>query len=135
MPRIGTPRSYTAGSRTGAPSTCTLFGPPLRINPAGRRAATPVAVMVDGTISEYTESSRTRRAMSWAYWAPKSTTRTACWWLGADTASVKVRIVVGGGRNHLDAIVRATPRARGGGAVAPADRGDGHGGCSRSGAG
>ena len=29
-----------------------------------------------GTISEYTCASRTRRAISWAYWAPKSTTRT-----------------------------------------------------------
>src|SRR5215813_7992884 len=76
MPRIGTPRWYTAASSAGAPSTCTLFGPPLRINPAGRRAATSAAVMVDGTISEYTRSSRTRRAISCAYWAPKSTTRT-----------------------------------------------------------
>src|ERR1700727_2856540 len=32
--------------------------------------------IVEGTISEYTWHSRTRRAMSWAYCAPKSTTRT-----------------------------------------------------------
>src|SRR5207237_3552042 len=32
--------------------------------------------MEAGTISERTRHSRTRRAMSWAYWAPKSTTRT-----------------------------------------------------------
>ncbi len=32
--------------------------------------------IVCGTISEYTWHSRTRRAMSWAYCAPKSTTRT-----------------------------------------------------------
>ena len=32
--------------------------------------------IVCGTISEYTFASRTRRAISWAYWAPKSTTRT-----------------------------------------------------------
>ena len=44
----------------------------------GRRSATSAAVMRWGTISEYTASSRTRRAISWAYWAPKSTTRTAC---------------------------------------------------------
>src|SRR4029453_9526215 len=30
----------------------------------------------NGTISEYTWHSRTRRAISCAYWAPKSTTRT-----------------------------------------------------------
>jgi hypothetical protein len=40
------------------------------------RAATSAAVIVVGTISEYTWASRTRRAMSWAYWAPKSTTST-----------------------------------------------------------
>src|SRR5450759_2005700 len=34
------------------------------------------AVMSHGTISEKTRHSRTRRAMSCAYWAPKSTTRT-----------------------------------------------------------
>jgi len=34
-------------------------------------------VMRLGTISEKTSSSRTRRAISWAYWAPKSTTSTA----------------------------------------------------------
>src|SRR5450830_763215 len=33
---------------------------------------------VCGTISEYTLASRTRRAISWAYCAPKSTTRTGC---------------------------------------------------------
>ena len=54
----------------------TLFGPPDRINADGRRAATSAAVMRLGTISEKTCSSRTRRAISWAYWAPKSTTRT-----------------------------------------------------------
>ena len=55
----------------------------LRVRPTGSappaaRSATSAAVMRLGTISEYTASSRTRRAMSWAYWAPKSTTSTAC---------------------------------------------------------
>ena len=54
----------------------TLFGPPDRISADGRRAATSAAVIRFGTISEKTCSSRTRRAISWAYWAPKSTTRT-----------------------------------------------------------
>src|SRR5690349_291362 len=44
--------------------------------PAGRLAATSDAVTVCGTISEYTLASRTRRAISCAYCAPKSTTRT-----------------------------------------------------------
>src|SRR5580700_177570 len=42
----------------------------------GLRASISAAGMVDGTISEYTWHSRTRRAMSCAYWAPKSTTST-----------------------------------------------------------
>ena len=39
-------------SITGAPGTCTLFGPPLKITPAGARAASSAAVIVCGTISE-----------------------------------------------------------------------------------
>ena len=42
----------------------------------GRFAATSAAVMRWGTISLYTFNSRTRRAMSCAYCAPKSTTST-----------------------------------------------------------
>src|SRR5947207_13608025 len=42
----------------------------------GRLASISATGMVDGTISEYTWHSRTRRAISCAYCAPKSTTRT-----------------------------------------------------------
>src|SRR4051794_137513 len=42
----------------------------------GSRASMSATGIVCGTISEYTLASRTRRAMSWAYCAPKSTTRT-----------------------------------------------------------
>ena len=42
----------------------------------GWRRRISSAVIRLGTISENTSSSRTRRAMSWAYCAPKSTTRT-----------------------------------------------------------
>src|SRR4051794_6345973 len=45
----------------------------------GSRASISATGVVCGTISEYTRASRTRRAMSWAYWAPKSTTRTRSW--------------------------------------------------------
>src|SRR5215469_18590619 len=43
---------------------------------AGLRARISAAGIVDGTISEYTWHSRTRRAISCAYCAPKSTTST-----------------------------------------------------------
>src|SRR3954454_18861164 len=78
MPSVGTPARYTARSMEGAPSTCTDAGPPLKMIPAGLRSRISSAVIVCGTISEYTCASRTRRAMSWAYCAPKSTTRTTC---------------------------------------------------------
>ena len=42
----------------------------------GRRASISATGIVCGTISLYTRASRTRRAISWAYCAPKSTTRT-----------------------------------------------------------
>src|SRR4051794_33942200 len=42
----------------------------------GRFASMSASGIVDGTISEKTRHSRTRRAISCAYCAPKSTTRT-----------------------------------------------------------
>ena len=59
-----------AGSTAGAPSAYTLDGPPDRITAAGLRATISATGVLAGTISEYTCASRTRRAMSWAYWAP-----------------------------------------------------------------
>src|SRR5690348_15232487 len=76
MPSTGTPRSRMASSSRGAPSSYTEDGPPESTIPEGRLAATSDAVTVCGTISEYTFASRTRRAISCAYCAPKSTTRT-----------------------------------------------------------
>src|SRR5215475_6337022 len=52
---------------------------------AGFLASMSATGMVLGTISLYTRASRTRRAMSWAYCAPKSTTRTVS---GAAAAEV-----------------------------------------------
>src|SRR6478752_4186904 len=65
-----------ASSSCGAPSSYTEDGPPESTMPDGRFAAISDAVTVCGTISEYTFASRTRRAISCAYCAPKSTTRT-----------------------------------------------------------
>src|SRR5438270_7419580 len=76
MPSTGTPASYSASSIDGASSTCTDAGPPERMIPFGRRASISSKGIVRGTISEYTCASRTRRAISCAYCAPKSTTST-----------------------------------------------------------
>ena len=51
-------------------------GPPERTIAAGSRASSSATLAVCGTISEYTCASRTRRAISCAYCAPKSTTST-----------------------------------------------------------
>src|SRR5438552_14910151 len=76
MPKTGTSESNRPGSSRGAPGSYTLDGPPERITASGLRASISAAGMECGTISEYTSASRTRRAMSCAYCAPKSTTRT-----------------------------------------------------------
>src|SRR5947207_8744150 len=76
MPRSGTPASYTAGSIPGAPGTWTDAGPPERMIAFGLRASISEIGIERGTISLYTWTSRTRRAISCAYCAPKSTTRT-----------------------------------------------------------
>src|SRR5215218_9828667 len=76
MPNTGSPRSNTPGSSCGAPSAYTLDGPPDNTIACGSLALISSIDAVWGTTSEYTRASRTRRAISCAYCAPKSTTRT-----------------------------------------------------------
>src|SRR3954453_6206937 len=76
MPNAGTPAWNRSESTRGAPSAYTDCGPPDRMSAFGFRASISSTGVVCGTISEYTFASRTRRAISCAYCAPKSTTRT-----------------------------------------------------------
>src|SRR6266508_4133810 len=76
MPSTGRPTPRTSGSSDGASGSYTDAGPPERIKPAGRLAMRFATATSCGTISEYTRHSRTRRAMSCAYCAPRSMTRT-----------------------------------------------------------
>src|SRR2546423_2429603 len=76
MPSVGIPSSNRLGSTRGASSAYTDAGPPLRISACGLRARTCDAVTPWPTSSEYTRQSRTRRAISCAYWPPRSSTRT-----------------------------------------------------------
>src|SRR5437660_2280143 len=78
MPSTGTPARSASGSTCGAPGSYTLAGPPLRISPAGWRSLSSGHGVVPGTSSQYTFASRTRRAMSWLNWEPKSRTNTVC---------------------------------------------------------
>src|SRR6476660_2187971 len=76
MPKTGTSRSKIAGSSCGAPSAYTLAGPPDSTIAIGSLALISSTVAGCGMTSEYTRASRTRRAISCAYCAPKSTTNT-----------------------------------------------------------
>src|SRR3954471_4868422 len=76
MPSVGMPSSKIRGSTRGAPSAYTDAGPPLRMIACGLRARIASGEIVWPTSSEYTRHSRTRRAISCAYWPPKSRTRT-----------------------------------------------------------
>lgn len=79
MPNTGTPCANSAGSTVGAPGAYTDCGPPDSTIAAGRFAMICSTVAVCGMISEKTRASRTRRAISCAYWAPKSMTMTRSW--------------------------------------------------------
>src|SRR5689334_9304069 len=76
MPRTGTPAPNKPAGAGGAPSAYTEAGPPDKITAFGLRARICADGVLAGTISECTWHSLTRRAISCAYWAPKSTTTT-----------------------------------------------------------
>src|SRR5215469_7360830 len=76
MPRTGTPESNRPTGAGSAPGVYTEAGPPDRMTAAGFLSRMSAIGVVAGMISEYTWHSRTRRAMSCAYCAPKSMTST-----------------------------------------------------------
>src|ERR1700730_9837032 len=79
MPSAGTPESKRACGARGEPSSCTDSGPPDRITAFGFISANAASAFWNGTISESTPSSRTRRAISCVTWLPKSTIRILSW--------------------------------------------------------
>src|SRR3954453_1828253 len=74
MPSTGMPSSSSSARRRGAPSAYTEAGPPERISPRGARRLISSTSTVCGSSSLKTPHSRTRRAISWEYWPPKSRT-------------------------------------------------------------
>src|SRR5579859_4601412 len=76
MPKIGRPASNRPAGAGSAPGEYTEAGPPDRMIAAGFLSRMAASGVVAGMISEYTWHSRTRRAMSCAYCAPKSITST-----------------------------------------------------------
>src|SRR5262245_61739903 len=74
MPSTGTLAVKIAGSADGASPSMTDAGPPDRMMPRGANFSR-VALSTDwkGWISQYTPASRTRRAINWVTWEPKST--------------------------------------------------------------
>src|SRR5688572_24255500 len=81
MPRTGTPSSNTACGATGACDSVVDSGPPERMTPRAPNARTSSLLMSHGWISQYTPLSRTRRAMSCVYCAPKSRIRIRWAWM------------------------------------------------------
>src|SRR5258706_216992 len=63
-------------SGSGASARYPLAGEPDRMSAAGLRARIVSSGAFPGSTSEYTPSSRTRRAISCVYWEPKSRIRT-----------------------------------------------------------
>src|SRR3954452_22807301 len=76
MPSVGIPSSKISVSSFGAPSEYTDAGPPERISATGFLLRISSAVARCDTSSEYTRASRTRRAISWEYCPPRSSTST-----------------------------------------------------------
>src|SRR3954453_9474617 len=76
MPSVGMTSSKMRGSTRGAAAEYTDAGPPLRMIACGLRARIASGEIECPTSSENTRHSRTRRAISCAYWPPKSRTST-----------------------------------------------------------
>ena len=70
------PSSSSRASSAGAPGSYTEAGPPESTRPAGWSARISSGGVSWATTAEKTRHSRMRRAMSWLYCAPKSTTST-----------------------------------------------------------
>src|SRR5580692_9545220 len=87
MPSTGTPSSNTACGARGGSLSVTDSGPPDRITPRAPNARTSASLMSHGRISQYTPSSRTRRAINCVYCAPKSRIRMRCAWMSAGGAT------------------------------------------------
>src|SRR5687768_14396376 len=81
MPRTGTPSVNTAFGATGACNSVVDSGPPERMTPLAPKARTSSSLMSHGWISQYTPLSRTRRAISCVYCAPKSRIRIRWAWM------------------------------------------------------
>src|SRR5215210_495679 len=77
MPSTGTPSSSSSGRSGGAPSAYTEAGPPDSTMPRGLRRSSSPSGTSCARSSENTPHSRIRRAISWEYWPPKSSTRTS----------------------------------------------------------
>src|SRR5919106_4168761 len=89
MPSTGMPRSSSSPRSAGAPSEYTDAGPPESTSAVGRRSRICSRSRSWGSSSAYTPQSRIRRAISWEYWPPKSSTSTSsCAVSGAGTSTV-----------------------------------------------
>src|SRR6478672_7332365 len=81
MPSSGRPLSHTSCGALGAPCSVVDSGPPDRMMPFAPNAAISAGSWSHAQISQYTPSSRMRRAISCVYCAPKSRIRILSLWM------------------------------------------------------
>src|SRR6185503_14466657 len=91
MPSTGTPSSKTACGARAVSSSVTEAWLPERITPRGLNDRTKSASTSWGWSSQYTPDSRTRRAISWVTWEPKSRMRI----LSCGSLDVVIRRLLG----------------------------------------
>src|SRR5215208_766084 len=103
MPSTGVPRLKSSAAHLGAPASDTLLGPPERMIPTGFFSLIVSSDVLNGTISEYTDSSRSRRAINCVYCEPKSSTRMV-WW-DTNGGIIPQGIVLGRTRHTIFAIL------------------------------
>src|SRR5579859_2407678 len=92
MPRMGKPESNTSCGALGAPGSVVDSGPPERMMPLAPNAAISAGSWSHAQISQYTPISRTRRAISCVYCAPKSRMRILSLWM---SVTVRLRCAAG----------------------------------------
>ena len=83
MPSTGSPEVNTQSGARGDPISVTLAGPPDRMIAFGLYFSRAASALLNGTISECTPCSRTRRAISCVTWLPKSMMRTVSVMVGS----------------------------------------------------
>src|SRR6478672_10252443 len=110
MPSVGSASSNSSFDTSGAPASYTDDGPPDSTSAEGRIMRICSSGMLNGWISQYTLSSRLRRAISCVYCDPKSRMRTISRF--TDTVSPRSGGALVLGEHRADAVGEQTHQRR-----------------------